>query len=72
MVSFIAAQKCTIPFGKFKDKTLDEVASSDEGLRYLDWLRGQKTYGYFGTCLEVYMSDPTIKREVERVIEDQR
>lgn len=59
-----------IPFGKHKDKTIGEVASTDEGLRYLDWMVGIAKPGYFKNALESYLETPAISGEVDSVLAD--
>ena len=58
-----------MPFGKFKDRTLENVP-----LKYLDWLIGEKnlkadmpiTYNH----VEQYLADPIIKMELERILDE--
>jgi len=65
---FRAAQNYTILFGKYKGQTLEEIAETDEGLLYLDWLRGQSwTLSYLTDHLNTYLNDPTIKKELEDI-----
>lgn len=70
-MTFKDASNFVMPFGKFKGRTLDAIASTDSGLKYLDWLRGERAYD--NSCkpidhaLDAYMSDDTIKRELERI-----
>jgi len=49
------------------------VAETDDGLRYLDWLRGGlKPGGWRGkvkAALDAYCEDPSIAREIEKVID---
>lgn len=56
-----------MPFGKHKSKTLDSIASTDEGLKYLDWLRGERQgqVALIDQSLQAYLDDPAIKRELE-------
>lgn len=69
-MSFDEAKAVTMPFGKHKDKTLDDVASTDDGLKYLDWLRGQR--GVRDTRLDLalaaYLDNPTIQRDLSALI----
>jgi hypothetical protein len=39
-MKFDEAKGFRLPFGNYRGQTLDEVAATDEGLRYLDWLVG--------------------------------
>jgi len=58
-----------IPFGKSNGKTIGQIASSDKGLWYLDWLVGQKWLNeYLRVPLELYLSDPAIKAELRRIL----
>ncbi len=67
-VTFKEAQGFRLMFGKYRGETLDDIASTDEGLKYLDWLLGESdanahSYPY----LSAYMNDPSIKRELENL-----
>ena len=65
---FREAQNQVMPFRKYKGKTLEEIAETDEGLLYLDWLRGQSwTLSYLTDHLNTYLNDPTIKKELEDI-----
>lgn len=56
-----------LKFGSYKDKTIDQAAETDKGLLYLDWLNGESwTKEPLKTHLRNYLSDPTIKRELEK------
>lgn len=68
-MTFREAQVVLVPFGKFQGIPIDKVAYTDDGLRYLDWLRGKDLYGRFKEALDTYLSDPTIARELEKVRE---
>ena len=70
-MNFKEAESTVLPFGKYRDRTIDSVASTDEGLRYLDWLIGQDNlYGEFKEALEVYLGDQSIQEEVVKAVED--
>lgn len=63
---FKVAQNFVLKFGKYRDQPLDVAAETDEGLIYLDWLRGQDFVREpLKTHLEHYLSDPTIMKELE-------
>lgn len=76
---FHEAKNVRLTFGKkfahipVKDRTLDRIAETDVGLNYLEWLRGklavsrQDWQQHLFEALEVYLSDPTIARELTRV-----
>lgn len=68
-MNFKEASNNIIPFGKYKGKTLDQIASSDEGLKYLDWLMGQTNlFGEFKESINIYMSDEIIKNELTKLL----
>ena len=74
-MEFSEAKITLMPFGKYKGKTIDQIAETDSGLRYLDWLRGEmakdpkKNKGriilYEAMC--TYLGDPAIGRELENL-----
>lgn len=75
---FAEAANFVLNFGKFKhlpkeQRTLDKLASTDSGLRYLDWLRGSlherclDWQVYTRDALDAYLSDPAIARELGKV-----
>ena len=68
---FKEAAAFVLSFGKYRGVTLDAIAVTDDGLKYLDWLRGERA----GHCnakrdvdaaLAAYLDDPAIKRELAR------
>lgn len=69
-MKFETARKITMRFGKYKGWPLDQIAETDEGLRYLDWLLGQE---YIRPpllwALEAYLTDPSIESELDRLQE---
>ena len=66
---FKAAQTFVIRFGEHNGKTIDKIAESDKGLKYLDWLRGQNYLRDPARMhIEYYLSDPTIKKELEKIL----
>lgn len=63
--------KKVLGFGKYKGQSIDSIATSDAGLKYLDWLVGQSwVFADVRKCLEEYLGDPVIKRELERLINE--
>lgn len=69
MMSFTEAKNFVLLFGKHSGKRLDEVAETDEGLCYLDWLNDRKTIHskQLKEALRVYLSDPTIAKELKAI-----
>lgn len=60
------AQKYVLKFGTHRDKPIDVAAETDDGLLYLDWLNGQPWVKEpLKTHLRNYLTDPTIKKELE-------
>lgn len=70
-MSWDDAQRFVMPLGKHKGKQIYEIAETDKGLRYLDWLIGQPwVLGRLKTALESYLKDPVIAKEVEAALEE--
>jgi len=69
-ITFITAAKTVVPFGPFEGKTLDVIAREDDGLRYLDNLRGKiQGVSYFNLCLEAYLDSHVIAKALEDLME---
>lgn len=68
-ITFEDAKNYKLAFGKHQGKTLDQIASTDEGLRYLDWL---VDVAFIQTKAHIkrYLEEPVIKKELERVTGD--
>ena len=66
-MTFKEAAAFVMPFGKYKSSTLDSIASTDEGLLYLDYMRGELSDGPALRAISVYLDDPSIKRELEGI-----
>jgi hypothetical protein len=70
-MDFDEASRHELRFGKFRGRSIGEVAESDEGLRYLDWLSGQTWLEpYTAEALAVYLKHGVIARDVDRLIGD--
>lgn len=72
-ISFEDAKRYVLKFGpaSYRLKTLDEVARTNGGLRYLDWLLGRTGIHASGSTkeyLQVYLSNDGIKRDLESLI----
>ncbi len=64
-MEFKEAAAYVIPFGKYIGKSLDAIAETDEGLKYLDYMSGQKiTSARCREAFDVYLSDPSIQKEL--------
>jgi len=69
LTPFRIAADTVINFGKYSGKTIDEVATSDEGLLYLDWLRGARpTDLKFRAALHLYLDDVTIAECLKKLV----
>lgn len=67
-MTFDDAKGFIVPFGRFKGETIDEVATTDAGLLYLDWLVGMHyTKGMFREALRTYLSDNSIAAEIRKI-----
>ena len=58
-----------MPFGKYKGKTLGQIASSDEGLLYLDWAAGEWKDG-IGDVVRAFLDDDVMQDEIKRLLEE--
>ena len=67
---FEQAKRFVIQFGKHKGETIDDVALSDEGLQYLDWLIGQDIPEDLQDALETYLGDPAIQEDLNDFFEE--
>ncbi len=76
MTDFATARDWIMPFGKYRGRTLDAIASNDDGLLYLDWLRGQKDAERQSSpasrethrMLVAYLDDPTIAGDLAKLV----
>lgn len=58
-------------FKKYKGQTIDQVAQTDEGLKYLDWLGSQPWLDVVTSkAIRVYLSDPSISKELKNALDD--
>ncbi len=65
-MTFKEAQEFVLTFGKYEDEALDDIASTDEGLLYLDWLAGEQIMdSELRLALNIYLSDICIQKELE-------
>ena len=75
-ITFREARDHVIPFGRYAGQKIDDIAKSDRGLLYLQWLYDERRDKLEGTtripsaneretngCLHVYLTDETIARE---------
>jgi hypothetical protein len=70
-MTFDQACKWVMPDGKYVGQALDKIAGTDQGLKYLDWMRGQGwCRGFRKEAIETYLNEPAIARELEQLLED--
>ena len=71
-MTFKEASQFIMPFGQHKSKTLDAIATSDDGLRYLEWLYDQRRSDGFNAqvddALDTYINDPSIQKELRELV----
>lgn len=66
-MTFKEAARFKMPFCKYTGKTLEEIASDNVGLEYLDWLRMVRQGKYMedvDKALAAYLNGPSIKKEL--------
>lgn len=73
MIKFEVAQKYILRFGppRYRYQTLDQIATEDSGLLYLDNLmRNPSNWMHDDTrqMIHRYLSEPVIAREIERLM----
>lgn len=72
-MTFKEAAAFVMPFDKYQGMTLGNIASEDEGLLYLAWLRAEresaKEDGPVDQAIAVYLDDPVIHRELSMLWE---
>lgn len=76
--AFAKAMRFVVPWGEFKDLTIDEAAVTDRGLKWLDYMRGQLDKDgalefaperrAFRDALRTYLDDETIAGELNKIV----
>ncbi len=80
-MEFKDAKSFVVLFGKYRNSTIDAIAESNEGLKWLDWMLGElerevmsaKKHGRhiaadrvaLHIALQAYLSDPSITIDLE-------
>jgi hypothetical protein len=68
-MNFKEAAAYRLTFGRYVGMAVDECAEDDEGLRWLDWMRGEARSPHLKLVLDTYLSDPTIAKELADVLD---
>jgi hypothetical protein len=70
-MTFQEARGFVFPFGDYAGRTLDSIAGTDDGLRYLDRVRGWKALlPRVKKAIDVYLSEDSIARELDAILND--
>jgi hypothetical protein len=68
---FAESQQFKMKFGKYKGETLEDIASTDEGLLYLDWARGlDDLWATTQDALDSFLNHPSIAAELQIAIDN--
>jgi hypothetical protein len=67
-MTFQESSEYVIPFGMFKGQTIDDCATSDRGLRWLDWARDRIQDNAFRAAIRTYLDHPSIAEELEKIL----
>lgn len=69
---FSAACAFVWPFGQqYKGKTIARIGASTDGLKYLDWCRGQTWLrGDAKAAVETFLDHPVNSRNLDAALED--
>ena len=65
----MSAKDTVVPFGKFRGMTIDEIAKTDDGLRWLDWATDVVESPRLLKEISDYLKDPSIARDLERALD---
>lgn len=70
-MNYEEAKEYQLLFGKYAGKTLDKIAKSDDGLKYLDWLTGQYWVKREAqVALNAYLSNPSIAKDLKELLNE--
>jgi hypothetical protein len=70
------AASCVFHFGSYKGRTIDEISRTDDGMRYLDWIRDQQwfkigvRYQREREAVATFLASPGVARELDELIGD--
>lgn len=69
-MQYAAAAATKLTSGPFAGQTVDEIGSTDNGLRYLDNLRAKlHPRSALLPVLEAYLDEPVIARDLEQLLD---
>ena len=57
-------------FGKYSGQSIDKIASSDEGLLYLDWFVGIARAPHIKSKLQEFLKQPEIQHRLNVLVDD--
>ena len=71
---FDTAKRAVLPFGQHRGKTIEEVASTTDGLLYLDRLIGWERLhsGFFKDALAAFLADESIQKDISAAMADRK
>ena len=64
----IEAKNYEMPYGRYKGKRLCEIAQTDEGLLYLDWLVGVVAAGPVKKACMAFLDDNVLQDEIAELL----
>lgn len=69
-MDFKQAGDFVLLFGKYRGQTVDQIAQDDQGLLYLDWLRGEREgqSDKIDRALDTFLSDPAIEHDLTELV----
>lgn len=70
--TFTEARQARMPFGKYQGKTLEEIAMTDDGLMYLDFMRGELLVHAVRFHIAAFLDDPTIAKDLRDLMDGGR
>ena len=71
-ISFADAAYTTLTRGQWAGRTIRDISTSDEGLKYLDWCRGESWFWSWPEAAEIvrFLDEPAIASTLRIILED--
>ena len=66
-MTFKQSEQFKVPTKKYNGQIISEVAKSDSGLKFLDWVR-RHAFGDFKDALDTYFKNESIQRELNALL----